>query len=471
MTGVTGLVGQYLMKDLVLKGQRLAVVARSSKKLNAQDRIEIIFRRWESELNQKLPRPVVFEGNVCEENLGLSEKSVKWVAEHCDRVIHNAAILQFQAFSREHEPWVTNLGGTKNILNLIRKIDVSELHYVSTAYVCGFRDGVVYENELDVGQEFRNDYERSKFEAEQLVHEFKRESDTSVTIYRPAVIAGDSKTGFTSTYHGLFLYLRLIGTVLPTLERNAEGLIETPIKLPVNGDEPRNVVPVDWVSEVIAHLVCTPEAHGEIFHLSPDKTITCRLMVDACSDYYKTTGVIFTGPLSERPKDDNPFQQMAYEYVQVYQEYETTDPHFDTTHLKKFAGHIECPEIDSEMIIRFLRFGEQDKWGKIRPKKPQSVFSVDQHSASLHSAANKVLNGDIPDASVGIDLFGPDGGQWYFNYESDAPEIKIGVPRNGVVVSVNTEEIPSADEADDDSLVEFWGEVFQSQLVALPSDS
>ena len=39
--------------------------------------------------------------------------------------------------------------------------------YVSTAYVAGTHEGEFTEDDLDVGQGFRNSYERSKFEAEQ----------------------------------------------------------------------------------------------------------------------------------------------------------------------------------------------------------------------------------------------------------------------------------------------------------------
>ena len=81
------------------------------------------------------------------------------------------------------------------------------MHYISTAYVCGHREDLVKEDEFDVGQEFRNDYENSKFQAEKLVRDFP-EFD-SLTVFRPVVITGDSITGYTSTYHGTYLYMKL----------------------------------------------------------------------------------------------------------------------------------------------------------------------------------------------------------------------------------------------------------------------
>ena len=67
------------------------------------------------------------------------------------------------------EPYLSNLNGTRNVLEFCSKTDIREFHHVSTAYVCGTRRGRILESELDVGQEHGNDYEISKFESEQLV--------------------------------------------------------------------------------------------------------------------------------------------------------------------------------------------------------------------------------------------------------------------------------------------------------------
>jgi len=194
---------------------------------------------------------------------------------------------------RKQEPWRTNLGGTENVLEFAAATSIAHLHYVSTAYVCGVRDTVVMESELDVDQTFRNDYESSKFDAEKLVA--AAEHFETKTIYRPAVIVGDSQTGFTSTYHGMFLYLRLLSTLIPLQQKDENGIYQTPIKLPMNGDEPRNLVPVDWVSSVICHLVKTKSAHGRTFHLVPDECSTTRMFVDACCEYFNSGGVEYMG--------------------------------------------------------------------------------------------------------------------------------------------------------------------------------
>src|SRR5262249_9435936 len=154
----------------------------------------------------RLPRPEeCLEGDITAAGLGLDAAARKWLANRRPQVLHSAASLTFFGKDRTRDPWLSNLTGTANVLELCRETGLRRLHYVSTAYVCGRRRGVIAEADLDCGQDFRNDYEHCKFEAEKLV----RSADflDCLTVYRPAVVIGDAVTGYTSTYHGLYSYL------------------------------------------------------------------------------------------------------------------------------------------------------------------------------------------------------------------------------------------------------------------------
>ncbi|MEZ6104696.1 MAG: SDR family oxidoreductase [Pirellulaceae bacterium] len=278
LTGATGLVGHYLMRDLLLAGERLAVAVRDSKQAKGFERIDDILKFWEDELLDAIASASGSDGCITAKHCGLSSQELAWLRANCGRVLHNAAVLTFEGPDRSREPWVTNVGGTQNILNLCREVGITDLHYVSTAYVCGEQSGVVMESQLDVGQDFRNDYERSKFEAEKLVRDCAWIEPP--TIYRPAVISGDSRTGYTSSYHGLYLYLRLMATLVPRQPVDEDGYRHTPIRLPMSGSEPRNVVPVEWVSAVMCRLLNREDARGKTFHLAPELGITARRVVE-----------------------------------------------------------------------------------------------------------------------------------------------------------------------------------------------
>ncbi len=407
LTGSTGLLGGHLLRDLLLAGRRVVVIARPTRRESVTERIESILQRWENEGDAPLPRPVCLEGDLCEEFLGLDEGDRQWLAKHVSSVIHSAAALKFNE-EPNGEPWRTNVGGTRNVIQLCRNTKIRQMHYVSTAYVCGTRSDRIMEDELDLGQSFRNDYERSKLEAETLV----READCfdRVTVYRPAVIAGDSQTGYTNTYHGLFMYLQLMSVLARNTEPDAEGIRHTTLQLNITGDEPRNVIPVDWASAVIAHLFGSPAAHGQTFHLAPQVRMTARQMIEAGYTFFNSTGVEFVGSASDSTTPEGGMERDAFENSTMYREYEAIDPEFDTTNLDRLAGHLPCPKIDEAMLHRFLKYGEKDRWGKRRPPKSEVAIDIQQHLEQIADAncQTAVRNKTI----VGLDIRGPGGGQW-----------------------------------------------------------
>ncbi|MEQ8787332.1 MAG: SDR family oxidoreductase [Pirellulaceae bacterium] len=430
LTGATGLVGRYLVRDLLMAGNRLALVVRPSQKQDVAERVESILQMWEGELGKPLNRPVCLEGDVSEERMALSDASRSWIAENCDRVLHNAAVLTFHGVDREREPWRTNVGGTRNVLELCRQLQLKDLHYVSTAYVCGLRDGKVMEDELDEGQGFRNDYEHSKFLAEQLV----READflDKLTVYRPAVISGDSVTGYTNTYHGLYLYLRLISLIVPLMPVNDQGIRIANLRLNMKGTEPRNVVPVDWISKVMCRLLNTPAAHGATYHLAPREPITARAVIDFACEYYNTTDVFYCGdnPIAEEDMTD--FERDVHAGMSMYESYVTTDPRFDTTNLRKFAADLPCPEIDHEMLLRYIRFCEQDRWGKKKSPKVRIPVNVSDYLTLLSGGkcADEQSSKQDDVQTVGLDVLGPGGGQWTLNLRGgDLVGFELGLPR------------------------------------------
>ncbi len=409
LTGATGFVGRYLMRDLLLTGHRVAVVIRPDRKSTAPQRIEAIMQHWEREAGRILPRPIVLSGDIREKRIGLSNEDFAWVQNSCDRIVHSAAVLHFFG-DRQSEPWLTNVDGTKNIVSLCEHFAVRQFHYLSTAYACGQRTDRVLENELDKGQSFRNDYEHSKFVAESYVRDHCAAG--SVTVYRPSVVVGDSQTGATTSYHGLFLYLRLLAMLVPQQQRNARGAIYTPIQLPLQGDEPRNLVPVDWVSQVICGIIGNRAAHGQTFHLTPDVRTTPRLVVDSCYEYFNSCGVEYAGPQSHADGHESEFAKSFFENTKIYHDYDRSDPDFDRANLKKFTGHLPCPAIDKAMVKRFLEFGASDQWGKSRPLPVLPAIEVEAGLQSLTRLMAVDDQADGCELCAAVDIHGPGGGQW-----------------------------------------------------------
>ncbi len=449
LTGSTGLLGRYLLRDLLSSGQRVAAVVRPSKAGSGRERVDAILRGWEEEDGSLLPRPVCLEGDVSRPGLGLDSGGRAWVSEHCRSVIHSAAVLTFDNNDANGEPWHTNVGGTKHVLELCEATNTRQLHYVSTAYVCGLREGLVLESELDCGQEFRNAYEKSKLAAEKLVRSAR--CLDRLTVYRPAVIAGDSVTGYTNTYHGLYLYLKLMSVLVWNTKAGPDGVRYTPVRLQMTGDEPRNIVPVDWVAAVIGHLFRSPSAHGHTFHLTPAQPITPREIIEAGYTYFNSRGVEFCGSAGTDERISS-MDQLAHDNMGIYKAYEVSDPQFDASNLQKFAPDMPCPTLDEPMLHRFWKYGEWDNWGK--RKEQAGELKVDA-AAILHDLGGRLNGSQRFATAIGLDVVGPGGGQWSLSPNRDGLlTLEMGIRGRGTpVVRLSASDLRErVGNADDDFL-------------------
>jgi nucleoside-diphosphate-sugar epimerase len=169
-----------------------------------------------------------------------------------------------------------NVDGTGNVLELcLAAPGLQRLAHVSTAYVAGRRTGVVYEHELVLGQQFKNHYESTKFQAEVWVRELMDRVPT--TILRPAIVVGDSRTGETEKFDGPYYILRTIARAQrfgrPVMQFGAS-------------DASFNVVPVDYVVAAIAAAASAPETAGETLHLVDTEPLSTRELVTALSVAY-----------------------------------------------------------------------------------------------------------------------------------------------------------------------------------------
>jgi thioester reductase-like protein len=148
-----------------------------------------------------------------------------------------------------------NVDGTRNVLEFLSHAPrLRRLHYVSTAYVSGTTTGTFRESDLDVGQRFKNFYEETKFLAEVEV----ARSGLPATIYRPAIVVGDSRTGETGKFDGPYFTLSAMERV------PSPGLF---IKVGW-GRNPANLVPVDFIVDALAGLAEAPVSAGKTYHLT-----------------------------------------------------------------------------------------------------------------------------------------------------------------------------------------------------------
>jgi long-chain acyl-CoA synthetase len=255
LTGATGSLGTQVARRLLAE-ERGTVVAlvRAPTDAGAADRLSRAWWDWPDLAASVGRRVQAVAGDVTAPRLGLAPQAFEQLASRVTHVVHAAADVRLDTTPEALRR--SNVEGTINVLELARAAHAEHgvrLCHVSTAYVAGRRKGRVLEGDFSDASGFRNAYEASKYEGERIVRDAM--SDLPVTVVRPGMIVGDSRTGAIKTFNTFYYPLRLYLT----------GALRV---LPVRSTARVNLVPIDVVADGIAALTFEPAAAGETFHLT-----------------------------------------------------------------------------------------------------------------------------------------------------------------------------------------------------------
>ena len=266
MTGFPGFIAGRLVERLARDGARFQLLVQPAFAARAREEVERLAR----ETGAPAESFRLMEGDITRQDLGLSAADAQQARAEATVVFHLAAVYDL-AVSRDVAVRV-NVEGTRNVNGFALGLPkLRRYHYVSTCYVAGRRTGVIRESELRHEAGFRNNYEETKYQAELEVDALKRE--LPVTIHRPSVVCGDSRTGETAKYDGVYYlinYLRLFPRALSLANIG-------------NRDVRLNVVPVDYVVEAMATLASDEASAGETVQLADPAPLTTEELFDVIS--------------------------------------------------------------------------------------------------------------------------------------------------------------------------------------------
>lgn len=267
VTGYPGFVGKRLV-DALAKAQpasRVLVLVQPKFEKEALQYAASIAK------DKGRARIELLVGDVVDMDLGLSGEEYSRLVDEATDIFHLASIY-YLGVGKEHARRV-NVHGTRRMLELAREMKrLRRFNHLSTAFVCGDRTGVIAEDELEMGQRFRNSYEETKYEAEIEVRDAREE--LPVSIYRPSVIVGDSRTGEIDRFNGPY-YLGILLVTTP---------LAVPLPLPGDGIAPLNVVPADFVVDAMIALGEDPKAVNKTFHLVDPSPMSSRRVYELIAE-------------------------------------------------------------------------------------------------------------------------------------------------------------------------------------------
>ncbi|OQW88107.1 MAG: short chain dehydrogenase [Rhodoferax ferrireducens] len=247
VTGATGFIGKRLVQKLL---QRKGAVVYCLVRPGSSDKVKDL-REF---CNASATRLIPVVGDLTTPKLGVSTVDLKQLKGQIDHFYHLAAIYDLGADAESQI--AVNIDGTRNTVELAKAIDAGHFHHVSSIAAAGLYEGVFREDMFAEAENYEHPYFMTKHESEKIV---RKECKVPWSVYRPAMVVGDSQTGETDKIDGPYYFFKLIQRMRQLL----------PPWMPSVGLEGGriNIVPVDFVVDALAAISHQKDITSKCYHL------------------------------------------------------------------------------------------------------------------------------------------------------------------------------------------------------------
>ena len=324
LTGAAGLIGGEIAARLLSAGHQVTALVHTNRDIRANDGSAVE------------PHEVV-TGDVSEPLFGWDKAQFDRLTGAADLLIHCAATVRFDLADEDYAR--VNIGGAANAVEFARAGNIPLLH-VSTAYVCGTRDGQILESDPLPNRGFANGYEKSKAAAERLV----RASGIPFAIARPSIVVGDSFSGTIRQFDTTYAAFKLI----------AEGHVR---HMPARAGATLDFVPIDHVAGSLVDIALNMrKADGGTFHLVSGRPIPVTDFTAAIAAFPQFQRPVLVEPESFDPASLPPLERRLYRRVAgLYASYFQRNPHFDDRSAQAIAGRV-CPPTGAEYLHQLISY-------------------------------------------------------------------------------------------------------------------
>ena len=247
VTGATGFIGKRLVKKLL---ERKGAVVHFLIRKESADKVADLRSFWGVGPTRAVP---VF-GDLTTKKLGVAADDVKKLKGQIDHFYHLAAVYDLSA--DEETQVAVNIEGTRNTVDLAKAIDAGHFHHVSSIAAAGLYEGVFREDMFEEAEGLDHPYFQTKHESEKIV---RQDCKVPWTVYRPAMVVGDSTTGEMDKIDGPYYFFKVIQRLRQLL----------PPWMPTVGLEGGrvNIVPVDFVVNALYVISHQKDISKKCYHL------------------------------------------------------------------------------------------------------------------------------------------------------------------------------------------------------------
>ena len=387
LTGATGFLGSHLAVGLIGRGYTVTALARPGKTGGAAARMGRLLD-WFDVRQEDRRRLKVIEGDIGLPGFGADPAALSDVLRETDEVVHCASSTSFAERKRD-EVRSVNLDGLGRVLEFAAGSSAGHFHHVSTAYAAGKVTGRVMEAPVSA-REFHNTYEETKALGETLAADACRAAGLGLTITRPSVVYGDSRTGRSLLFNAVYFPVRTALMLKDIYEKDIreqdgrraarmgvrvepDGTTRLPLRIEVADGGGISLVPVNYFTE--AFMAVMEDAAGGIFHLANGRLTTVEEIIDFSSRLFRLSGIRAARPAEFLEIPRNPLEALYDHYLELYGPYMRDVRNFDTSRADALLAPkgIVCPRFDYAVFERCMTYAVEVDWGarlfEIKPEQ------------------------------------------------------------------------------------------------------
>lgn len=377
LTGGTGFLGSHIGAELLRRGVEVLFLVRPGKKTSAEDRLARILN-WHGLDTKCRDKAVLVEGGLNVPGLGIKSGFRNSIQNKINRIIHCASDTSFSSRKIE-KVWAANVDSLQSLLDFAAESPCRRFIHLSTAYAAGRVEGPCREVPVNT-QHFFNVYEESKAAAENYLRSQCQDLGMELSIIRPSIVYGDSRTGKTLRFNALYypvktaLFLKKIyredilkhggkKAAAAGVKLKKDGTIRLPLRIEVNNAGGVNLIPVDFMVKAFFALIADHSGNG-IHHIVSTETTRIEDIIKYASSQFKLKGIraCTAEEFSSEPR--NMLEGLYERYLDAYLPYMQDSRIFlteKTAPILKKQG-IACPLFNESIFRRCMAYAESQGW-------------------------------------------------------------------------------------------------------------
>ena len=375
LTGATGFLGAFLMAGLLEQGHHVTVLGRSSNGICLAERLSVL-SNWFG-INPE-GRLLSIEVDFSKKRLGLDDNTYSCLCAHAGKIIHCASDTSFSERNRTRV-METNVNNISALLELVADTGIEKLYYISSAYASGVHEGICMETPI-TSNNFTNVYEESKAKAENIIIRACENNGVPLSILRPSIVFGHSKTGISLKFNALYYAVKSLLIIRDIFVKDIteqggerskgwgfsldnDGILHMSLDVCLLNRGFVNLIPVDYFVEAALRIIEDSGSKG-IYHITSDNPPEITTLMEYAERFLRMRGLRLILDPSIKNVEPNPAEELFGKFIEQYLPYLSDTRIFDRSRTDNITHGLVVPPFTYDVFRRCMDYALENNWGK-----------------------------------------------------------------------------------------------------------